>query len=135
MKALFISYPLFKMSVNIEHFQIDQDTEYCVESILTVARANGYDGNFALADSQSDPEFLPGGNVIKYLDKVADIAADVIGKTKSPTKRRRLIYEMNKVVNFREMQAQHFAETGRFMAFPASPYGPLSAHLRGEDEE
>lgn len=117
------------MSVNIEHFQIDQETEFAVESVLTIAKSNGYDGNFATAHFNDD-EFLPGGNVIKFLDKVLEIASDVLGRSKSPRDRRILMFAMNKIMNFRTDQSETFANTGEFMKFPTSPFGVLSDHLK-----
>ncbi len=119
------------MTVNIEHIGIDQDTEYAVEEVLNYAKESGeFDGNFTDAKAPNDADYLPGGNVVLFLDFIVRLAEDLIVKTKSPRKKWRLRSDIVKIMNLREQQASTHAATGKFLAFPSSPYAGLSDHLK-----
>lgn len=117
------------MSVDIEHICIDQDTEYSVEEVLNYGKESGlYDGNFAVA-IEGEADWLPGGNVVKFLDAVLHIAYEVLAVCKNPRKKWRLKNDIRKIDRLRETQAEYFADNNQYIGFPTSPHSPLTQHL------
>lgn len=115
-------------SVDIEHVGIDQDTEYAIEDVLTIAKSFGY-GNFATA-TVDDKEYLPEGNIIAFLESIMEIAEDVLSKTKRPSQKYRLRIGLRKSMALQDKQAAFFAKHKKYLGFPTSPEGGLSEHLR-----
>ena len=115
----------FKKTVNIEHYQIDQDTEYAVEEILEYAKQEGMFKE--LEGGLKD--FLAGGNVIRFLEQCEDIALQIAVTTKSPRKRKRAKNDFRKIVEFKDDQLSYYTDFGEFVKYPAHKGKLLSAHL------
>ena len=113
-----------KKTVNIENYQIDQDTEYAVESILQKSKSDG------VFDKTPLKNFLAGGNVIRFLSQCEYLAMDILEKTKNPRIKWTTKSNLKTISNFRTKQLNHFAETGFYLRFPAHKGKVLSAHLK-----
>lgn len=112
------------MTVNIEHVNIDDETEIWVEMVLTIAKEYVA---FDLTGRDSD---LHSGNVLEYLDDVMSFGEEALRKAKGE-EIIRLNVAMRRITDFRNLQSYHFNDYETFMAWPTSKYGPLSKHLKG----
>ena len=115
------------MTVNIEHVGIDQDTEFACEYLIDLfAKTNDLHSTeeFKLADT------LPGGNVVRFLDVVAQMGMTVYAESKNPRTKRRIISCVKKCLDLSEQQSYHYSNTGKFLGFPTSIGGGLSEHLK-----
>ena len=93
-----------KKTINIEHYQIDQDTEYSVESVLEAAKQAGIfkeikDGLIG---------FLAGGNIIRFLIQCEDLAIKLIVTSKNPRTKWRLKNDLMRISEFKSFQKEWF---------------------------
>jgi|GEM_PF-6577362 hypothetical protein len=112
-------------TINIEHYQIDQDTEYSVESVLEAAKQAGIFSD--IEDGLSG--FLRGGDVIAFLSQCEDLAIKLIVSSKNPRTKWRLKIDTTKIMKFKAYQQEVFSDYGSFQKFPAHKGHILSSHL------
>ena len=114
-----------KKTINIEHYQIDQDTEYSVEAVLEAAKQAGIFSE--IEDGLSG--FLAGGDVIRFLTQCEDLAIKLIANSKNPRTKWRLKIDLIKISQFKAYQQEVFSDYGSFQKFPAHKGHILSSHL------
>jgi len=114
-----------KKTINIEHYQIDQDTEYSVEAVLEAAKQAGIFSE--IEDGLSG--FLRGGDVIAFLSQCEDLAIKLIVSSKNPRTKWRLKIDLIKISQFKWYQQEVFSDYGSLQKFPAHKGKILSSHL------
>lgn len=114
-----------KKTINIEHYQIDQDTEYSVEAVLEAAKQAGIFKE--IEDGLSG--FLRGGDVIAFLTQCEDLAIALIVNSKNPRTKWRLKIDLMKIAKFKSSQQDCFESYNTFKKFPAHKGHILSSHL------
>lgn len=113
---------------DIEHFQINQQTEDAIELVLDFAKDFGV--------LEDDPEIadvkdvIPGGNLLRALDFYVDLADRAAEETKRPRFKKYLNSAAHNIEVFKRQQMQYHMIHGEFEAFPMHQEAPLSAHLR-----
>ena len=112
-------------TINLEHYQIDQDTEYSVEAVLEAAKQAGIFSE--TEDGLSG--FLRGGDVIAFLTQCEDLAIKLIVSSKNPRTKWRLKNDLMKITEFKSYQQKYFEALGFFKKFPAHKGKILSSHL------
>ena len=117
------------MSVNIEHINIDQATEYAIENILTLARTKQLSGRNTYTSETDSGNILPEGDLVGYLTVVLNIGRELRAYV---THReyyalnndiRNIKYFLNKQINFK-------TKNDEFERFPTQPDSFLVAEYK-----